>query len=83
MPTFSYKGRKTSEILTGTVEAETREAAIAQITAMAAPGEEFDVMQVQEGPTGGGATGTQEPPALPEPAVRLAGPGHREHSSMR
>jgi hypothetical protein len=58
MPTFSYKGRKTSEIMTGTVEAETREEAIAQITAMAAPGEEIDVMQVQEGPTGGGATGT-------------------------
>ena len=58
MPTFHYKGRKTSEIMTGTVEAETREEAIAQITAMAAPGEEIDVMQVQEGPTGGGPTGT-------------------------
>ena len=58
MTTFHYKARKNMAITTGTVDAPTREDAIAMIVGTAAPGEEIDVMQVQEsGPVGGGATG--------------------------
>jgi hypothetical protein len=62
MATFHYKARKSSAITTGTVDAPTREDAISQIVGTAAPGEEIEVMQVQEepGPAEGptGATGT-------------------------
>jgi hypothetical protein len=50
MPTFTVKGRKTNALTTVTVEADSRDAAIAQVVATAEEGEEFDVMEVTEVP---------------------------------
>jgi hypothetical protein len=63
MPTFVVKGRKTNALTTVTVEAATRDDAIAQVVAQSAPGEEMDILDAQEasavGVTGAtGATGT-------------------------
>lgn len=62
MPSFLLKGRKTTPVYEVTVEAETREEAIAQAVAEAEEGEQIEVMSATEipeenGGDGGGATG--------------------------
>jgi len=49
MATYSYKARKTTPV-EGTVEATSREEAIAQVVKTAAPGEEIAIMDVQVAP---------------------------------
>jgi hypothetical protein len=61
MPSYEVIARKTGVLSTVPVDAATREEAIAQVVATAAPGEEVEVLQAYElaaGPTGAtGATG--------------------------
>jgi hypothetical protein len=60
MPTFEVKGRKKNAVTTVSVEAPTRDAAIAQVVAQQAAGEEMDIMDAQDVSAAGatGATGT-------------------------
>jgi hypothetical protein len=48
MPTFNVQGRKKGPVTIQTVEAENRDAAIAQVVESAEEGEEFDVMVVEQ-----------------------------------
>jgi hypothetical protein len=49
MPTYTVKSRKTGPIEISTVDAATREQAIAQTVATAAEGESIEVMDAKEG----------------------------------
>jgi len=50
MATFYIKARKLGPIEVSTVDAPTRDAAIAQFVAAGGPGEEFEVMDAQPNP---------------------------------
>jgi len=61
MPDFVVKGRKTGATTETTVTANTRDEAIAQVVASAAPGEEFQVMSADEVAASAAQTAEEEP----------------------
>jgi hypothetical protein len=73
MPSFDITARKTSPLTSVTVEANTREEAVAQIVAQAAEGEQIEVLQCIEALPDAGA-----PPPGATGATGATGPASRK-----
>jgi hypothetical protein len=78
MPSFVVKSRRKGAIEESTVEANTREQAIALAVEEAEEGEEIEVMSaIEEMEEGGGATGATGPVGTSSRAKTAAGPTGR------
>jgi hypothetical protein len=77
MPSFVVKSRRKGAIEESTVEANTREQAIAQAVGEAEEGEEIEVMSAIEEVEEGGATGATGPAGTSTRAKTAAGPTGR------